>query len=76
MLQDAMATVADKLPWIENLLNVHDEIVFQTYPRMMDQSIKDIKFIMEKPISINGREVSIPVDFAVGPNWGEMEEVK
>ena len=65
----------DELPEIENLLNVHDEIVYQTTPDLVDASIVRVRGIMERPIEIEGRQVSIPVDFSVGPNWGEMEAV-
>ena len=80
MLQDAMAVVYDEVPEAENLLNVHDEIVWQCLPKDMDYCLRRVKEIMEKPICIAGslgdcRPVSIPADLSVGPNWGEMKGV-
>ena len=57
---------------------VHDEIVFNCAadPIVVDATCHIIKKAMERPFKIHGRDVSIPVEIAVGPNWGECKEWK
>lgn len=60
----------------EPLLNVHDEVVGQCRQEDVSRTIKAIRQAMEIPHEVNGRSLTIPADFKVGPNWGQMEEVE
>ena len=75
ILQIAIQKIHTNCPYIELLLNVHDEVVVQVKPKDVDQAILDIRKYMEIPLDIRGRTLTIPCDFKVGPSWGEMEEV-
>ena len=76
ILQEAAQDVDDHFPYIELLLNIHDEIIVQIYPNDLDRAIRDIRSCMERPLLIHGRELTIPCDFKSGPNWGELKEIK
>jgi DNA polymerase-1 len=75
LLQVALQNVWSNLDYVEVLLNVHDEIVCQIKPSDRERAISDIREQMTIPLVIHDRELIIPVDFKVGPNWGEMEEL-
>ena len=55
----------------------HDSFLFQ-WPEDWDhiKLFKEIDELGHVPMIINGRELVIPRDFATGPSWGEMQEVK
>jgi DNA polymerase I-like protein with 3'-5' exonuclease and polymerase domains len=62
------------------LMNVHDECVAQVRIGMKEKYIPRIKEICEKPIPVTDifditRDMIIPIDFSVGPNFGELEEI-
>ncbi len=80
MLQDGIQSIWDNLSYIEPLLNVHDEIVFQTDPwRLKDNALVEtynqIRGCLEQTLIIKGRELTVPIDFKVGPSWGDLKEV-
>jgi DNA polymerase I-like protein with 3'-5' exonuclease and polymerase domains len=58
------------------LLNVHDEVIGQCREEDVPASVKIIKSAMERPIILHNRELTIPCSFKVGPNWGNLKEVK
>jgi uracil-DNA glycosylase family 4 len=60
------------------LLNVHDAIGFQYNPAYRRQALSRINDLMAIPITIpkTGNQLRIPVEIAVGPNWGELKVVK
>jgi len=60
----------------ECLMNVHDEVIGQCYPHLVKQNIKDMIELSHYPILIKGKELDIPVNFKVGPNWADTEELK
>ena len=76
MLQDATQSVFEEVPFVELLLTVHDEIVFQYAPERRSEALKEVKRCMSIPVEIHGRTLVVPVDFSVGRNWGEMKEVE
>lgn len=76
MTEVSIQRIWEELPWIEILLNVHDEVVFQVDPKDVNRAIVEVRKIMEQTLLIKGRELTIPVDFKVGPSWGELEDVK
>jgi DNA polymerase I-like protein with 3'-5' exonuclease and polymerase domains len=62
------------------LMNVHDEGVAQVRIGMREEYLTKVKRLCERPIptvDIFGiaREVIIPVEFSVGKNFGELEEI-
>jgi hypothetical protein len=63
------------------LMDVHDEVIFQYRPSDEHYVLSTIKELMSIPLSVQDiygttRELIIPVEFKVGPNWGALEEVK
>ncbi len=75
ILQIAIQRIHSECPYVDCLLNVHDEVVTQIYPKDRARAIKDIRERMEQPIEIHGRTMTIRCDFKVGPNWGELKEI-
>lgn len=75
LLQLAIQDIWSRLPYVEILLNVHDEVVAQIDQRDRTRAISDIRSCMERPYEINGRPILIPCDFKVGPSWGELVEI-
>lgn len=58
------------------LLNVHDAIGFQYPIKMRDFVLPRVAKLLSIPLTIpnTNRILTIPVEMAVGPNWGETEE--
>lgn len=52
------------------LAQVHDAILFQ-YRKGDVGALREVQKRMLIPILINGRELTIPVEMAVGPNWSK-----
>ena len=75
MLEQAIQKTWEKCPYIQPLLNVHDEMVAQIEPHNLARAIRDTKKIFEIPLTIKGQTLVIPADFSVGWNWGECEEL-
>ena len=70
----------DKVEFIDVLLQVHDELVFQCddNPETIARAVKIIKDKMEISIDYPNIEtpMMIPVEIAVGPNWFDVTEIK
>jgi uracil-DNA glycosylase family 4 len=75
-IRDVHSELEVKQRMVEVLLNGHDELVCQVRAGREREAISALKRIMEIPLEINERMVVIPVDFKIGSNWGQMEEVK
>lgn len=58
----------------ELLLQVHDSVVVQTTPGRVDEVCREIHEALTVPVVIQGRTLTIPVDFKVGENWFEMQK--
>ncbi len=58
---------------IDLLINVHDEIMWQSLIDEIYNHSNIIEKLMEIPVTIHGRELIIPSDFATGLSWGQME---
>ena len=59
------------------LLQNHDSVLAQVPIDTPDMHIwKFFKHYFEIPIEINGKWCKVPMDIAMGKNWGEMEELK
>ncbi len=83
LLEVATQKIWKEIPEVEILLSVHDEVVVQVEPKDMGKVIPRMRECMEIELTIaeraiptNERKLTIPVDFKVGKNWGEMKEVE
>lgn len=65
----------EELDYYDILLNAHDEVVGQCLPKDVPRAMEDITRLSKYDLIIKGRVLDIPVDFKVGPSWGELEEV-
>ncbi|OGM96809.1 MAG: DNA polymerase I [Candidatus Yanofskybacteria bacterium RIFCSPHIGHO2_01_FULL_39_44] len=57
---------------IKMLLQVHDELLFETKNGLIDSVSPKIKKIMESVYQLN---VPLTVDIKMGNNWGDLEEI-
>lgn len=55
-------------------LQIHDSIgmAIENDPLLICEASLAMKKIMETPIMIEGEELIVPVDFQIGPSWGEL----
>ena len=53
------------------LLQIHDELLFEVKKEEIEYFIKNIKKILEE---IYKGEVTLKVEAKTGPNWGEMKK--
>lgn len=62
----------------ELLLNVHDAIGYQYFPKFRLETTKRVRELMSIPILFpeTQRTLRIPVEIAVGASWGKLEIVK
>lgn len=56
-------------------LQLHDAIYVFAEENEVDDTMREMRRCMIRPILINGHEVKVDVDFKVGKYWGEMEEI-
>ena len=76
-LDQGLVEIAERAPdWLDYLLQVHDELVFQCPPERVPEAIEFITKYVCVPVLIHGVPLVVPLEFKVGPNWGEMEAVK
>lgn len=75
ILEVAIGEIDEKSKVYQPLSNVHDEVLGQCKPRDNLQAMKEIKKEMEIPLYIGGRELIIPCDFKVGPNWRDCKDI-
>ncbi len=62
--------IFDRIPQsIQMILQVHDEWVFNCPKDKIDFLDKIVKNELAKPILINGRNVTIPIDIQIGETW-------
>lgn len=59
-------------------LQVHDLIGVSCVDNttVIEEIIKQMRKCAEIPITINGEILIVPMDFKVGPSWGEMKSIK
>lgn len=55
------------------ILQVHDELLFECDPKIIKAVAIMIKEKMENALKLS---VPVVVDLKVGPNWGEMKQLK
>lgn len=77
LLQLSIQDIYEKCDYIEILLNIHDEVICQVdnNEASIAAALADVKKYMERPIEINGRILTIPCEFKIGPSWGELRGV-
>uniref|UniRef100_A0A6M3L018 Putative DNA polymerase n=1 Tax=viral metagenome TaxID=1070528 RepID=A0A6M3L018_9ZZZZ len=75
MLQVATQKVWEEIPFVDPLLTVHDELVFQYDPQRREEAHREVKRCMSLAVEIKGRTLVVPTDHSYGQNWGEMEEI-
>ena len=65
---------ATRVMGIQCLLQVHDSILAQCddTPQMLKATIRLLRRCLTRPITINGRVMTIPVDIKIGYNWCDM----
>lgn len=59
------------------ILQIHDALGFElpNHPTT-PQRLKDIRKVMEMPVTIRGRKVDLPVDLKYGKNWDALDKWK
>jgi len=59
------------------LLQVHDELVFEIEKAYVKEYVPKLKDMMEQVLDEKARKnIPFSAHGEVGPNWGEMEELK
>lgn len=66
---------SDMLIETDLLLQIHDSIHGQSPKDKLQDHVEEAGRLMEIPLIIKNRELVIPSDLAVGPNWGDLKEV-
>jgi len=59
----------------EVLLQIHDELLFQTRPDDVPELIYTLTPLYERPFTVQGRELYVPVEWKSGPDWGHLSPV-
>lgn len=61
----------------EILLQVHDSIVVQCddTKEKIRHTVKRMRKAMTEPVVLNGKVMTIPVEFKIGYNWNDMKEI-
>jgi len=60
--------IRDKFPQVQMILQIHDELVFELSPELVDKFKPVVKDIMENSVTL---DVPLTVDVGVGKNWAE-----
>lgn len=60
----------------KTLAQVHDAVLMSVPRSRVKEGVEVLREVMTYPIQIKGTELTIPVEFKVGENWGDMKEVK
>jgi len=56
-------------------MNIHDEVIGQCKPYLVEQNMADIAELSKYDLHIKGSVLDIPVDFKTGDNWADAEEI-
>lgn len=70
-----IARLTDKPGKSELVHQVHDELLWLTRTDLAPSIIKTARPLLERRFRIHDRELYIPVEWKVGPVWGQMQEV-
>lgn len=63
------ALLHEDLPRTKMILQVHDELVFETPDKDLEQAKEMVRYEMEQTGKRLGLSVPLKVDLGVGPNW-------
>lgn len=58
---------------VKLLHQIHDELLFHARPDSVPSLIHSMTSVLQRPFTIHGRELYIPVEWKVGPDWGHMK---
>jgi len=78
----ALHTIAEVLPEVDILQQNYDSGLFQCDEALLPAVVETMKPIVTRPIRIwnfektRSLELTIPVEFKTGKNWGELEDYK
>jgi len=74
----AMIKLEDRLRGSRSrlLTNGHDALVLSVHRGELAIVANTVKSTMEQTITIHNRPLRIPVELSIGPNWGQLEELK
>jgi hypothetical protein len=63
--------------WMEILLQLHDAIYVRVLnqPEVIIKTVKSMRECMVKTLTVNRDEMTIDVDFKIGPSWGDQEDL-
>lgn len=76
LLNLSLVTFYEKYGDEEELaLQLHDAIYVICDKDKVERTMERMRECMMHPLAANAEEFYIDVDFSVGPNWGEMEEI-
>jgi len=65
----------DRNGWAELRMQVHDEIIMWVRDALIDEVAAHVKECMESPLTINGRDIYIPVDIETGNDWWNKQKL-
>lgn len=58
------------------VMQVHDSLMVQCPIGREQEMMERMRYFMDRPVVIGGKECRIPVDFKIGPSWNALKEVK
>ena len=58
------------------LLQIHDELLFQSRPDETYDLLRTLTPLYERPFRVHNHELYVPVEWKHGPDWGSMKELK
>ncbi len=77
-INDGIRKCWEQIPNFDFHLQVHDSILVQVDDNVeaIEQMARQVKQIVEVPITIKGIAFKIPLEFEIGYSWGNLKEVK
>lgn len=67
--------VWEKIPEVEILANVHDELIMQLDPKDLPSVIPKVRECFSIPLRINEKELIVPCEFKSGTSWGDLKDI-
>lgn len=58
---------------IRTMQQGHDSLLIQAPVDGVEEVAKEVVKLMTIPFEVNGTEITIPVDYGIGPSWGEAK---
>jgi uracil-DNA glycosylase family 4 len=60
---------------VEVLLQIHDAVLLQVPIKKVSEIAQEVKNILTIPLTINHREMVIPVDISTGNTWNDLKKI-